>query len=58
MLQILIAIFGLSFLVVVHEAGHYFVARAFGIRVVRFSIGFGPVLVKYPASTVARPCFS
>jgi regulator of sigma E protease len=47
MLQILIAIFGLSFLVVVHEAGHYFVARAFGIRVLRFSIGFGPVLVKY-----------
>jgi regulator of sigma E protease len=47
MLQILIAIFGLSFLVIVHEAGHYFVARAFGIRVLRFSIGLGPVLVKY-----------
>jgi regulator of sigma E protease len=47
MLQILVAIFGLSLLVIVHESGHYFMARAFGIRVTRFSIGFGPVLAKY-----------
>jgi regulator of sigma E protease len=47
MLQILVAIFGLSLLVIVHEAGHYLIARAFGIRVTRFSIGLGPVLVKY-----------
>src|SRR5215468_805763 len=47
MLQILVAIFGLSLLVIVHEAGHYLFARAFGIRVTRFSIGLGPVLVKY-----------
>jgi len=47
MLQILVAIFGLSLLVIVHESGHYLMARAFGIRVTRFSIGFGPVLAKY-----------
>jgi regulator of sigma E protease len=47
MLQILVAIFGLSLLVIVHETGHYLFARAFGIRVTRFSIGLGPVLVKY-----------
>ncbi|HEY2735903.1 MAG TPA: site-2 protease family protein, partial [Polyangiales bacterium] len=47
MLQILVAIFGLSLLVIVHESGHYLMARAFGIRVTRFSIGFGPVLLKY-----------
>ena len=47
MLQILVAIFGLSLLVIVHEAGHYLFARAFGIRVTRFSIGLGPVLLKY-----------
>jgi len=47
MLQILVAIFGMSLLVIVHEGGHYLVARAFGIRVTRFSIGFGPVLVKW-----------
>jgi regulator of sigma E protease len=47
MLQVLVAIFGLSLLVIVHETGHYLVARAFGIRVTRFSIGLGPVLAKY-----------
>lgn len=46
-MQILLAIVGISLLVIVHEAGHYLAARAFGIRVTRFSIGFGPVLAKY-----------
>ncbi len=34
----------LSLLVVVHEWGHFIVARMVGIRVEKFSIGFGPVL--------------
>lgn len=34
----------LSILVVVHEWGHFIVARLVGIRVEKFSIGFGPVL--------------
>ncbi|MCS6796994.1 MAG: M50 family metallopeptidase [Myxococcota bacterium] len=38
---------GISALVIVHEAGHYLVARAFGMRVTRFSIGFGPTLARY-----------
>jgi regulator of sigma E protease len=33
---------GLAMLMVVHECGHFFVARACGMRVTRFSIGFGP----------------
>jgi membrane-associated protease RseP (regulator of RpoE activity) len=44
---VLLAVFGLSSLVIVHEAGHYFAARAVGMRVTRFSIGFGPVIVSY-----------
>ena len=36
----------LGILVTVHEAGHFFAARWCGVRVLRFSIGFGPVLVK------------
>jgi regulator of sigma E protease len=44
---ILVAILGLSLLVIVHESGHYFAARAFGMKVTRFSIGFGPALVTY-----------
>jgi regulator of sigma E protease len=45
--QILAAIFGLSLLVTLHEGGHYLFARVFGMRVLRFSIGFGPVLASY-----------
>ncbi len=36
----------LGILVVIHEFGHYAVARACGVKVLRFSVGFGPVLAK------------
>lgn len=42
-----LAILGLAVLMVVHECGHYFPARYFGMRVIRFSIGFGPTIVKH-----------
>ena len=35
----------LSALVVVHEWGHFWVARRLGVRVLKFSIGFGPEIV-------------
>ncbi len=41
-----VALLGLALLMVVHEAGHYFAARRFGMRVKTFSIGFGPTLFK------------
>ncbi|NOY91698.1 MAG: site-2 protease family protein [Deltaproteobacteria bacterium] len=47
LLDYLLAILGISLLVIVHEGGHYLAARAFGMRVIRFSIGFGPTLFKY-----------
>ncbi len=37
-------IFVLGVLVIVHEFGHFIVARAVGIRVEKFSVGFGPVI--------------
>jgi len=41
----------LTLLIFVHEYGHYRVAKWCGVRVVRFSIGFGPVLWRwYPRS--------
>lgn len=40
----LLTILGVSLLIVLHEYGHYGVARAFNMRVLRFSVGFGPVL--------------
>jgi membrane-associated protease RseP (regulator of RpoE activity) len=46
-MPILLAISVLAVLIIVHEAGHFIAARAQGITVTRFSIGFGPVLWKY-----------
>jgi regulator of sigma E protease len=43
----LVGILGLALLMVVHEAGHLFAARAFGMRVLRFSIGFGPAIWRH-----------
>jgi regulator of sigma E protease len=45
-MSILIAILGLAFLVLIHEAGHFFTARAVGMRPRRFYVGFPPALVK------------
>ena len=37
----------LGILIVVHEFGHYAVARLCGVKVLRFSLGFGkPLLVR------------
>ncbi len=41
------ALVALFVLVTVHEFGHYWVARRCGVRVLRFSIGFGKTLLKY-----------
>ncbi len=43
----LYAIVALAVLMIVHETGHFLVARAFGMRVERFSIGFGPALWRH-----------
>lgn len=45
--NVLFAVVGLSVLVIAHETGHYVVARAFKMRVLRYSIGFGPALFRY-----------
>lgn len=45
--SLLIAIVGLGLLIVLHEGGHFLVARLCGMRVERFSIGFGPTLLGF-----------
>lgn len=40
-LYIVLAAFGLGFLIFIHELGHYFMARHVGMRVEAFGIGFG-----------------
>ncbi|PJC48787.1 MAG: RIP metalloprotease RseP, partial [Candidatus Omnitrophica bacterium CG_4_9_14_0_2_um_filter_42_8] len=42
MLSLVSFIVVLSILVVVHEFGHFIVAKKMGVRVEKFSIGFGP----------------
>ncbi|MBF0217993.1 MAG: RIP metalloprotease RseP [Gammaproteobacteria bacterium] len=44
---ILLFILVLSLLVAVHEFGHFWVARRCGVKVLRFSIGFGQPLWRY-----------
>ncbi len=41
LLYLLLAILGLSFLIFIHELGHYIMARRVGMKVETFSIGFG-----------------
>ncbi|MBI4342435.1 MAG: RIP metalloprotease RseP [Candidatus Omnitrophica bacterium] len=47
MLAALISILFLGVLVVVHELGHFLVARWVGVRILRFSVGFGPRLLTW-----------
>src|SRR5450759_1217882 len=46
-MSIVVAIIGLALLIVLHEAGHFLAARLCGMRVERFSIGFGNALVSF-----------
>lgn len=47
MLTVLSFVLGLGLLIAVHEYGHYRMARACGVRVIRFSIGFGKPLFRW-----------
>jgi regulator of sigma E protease len=45
--RILIGLLGLSFVIVIHEFGHFLACKLFGIATPVFSIGFGPRLFGY-----------
>ncbi len=45
--QYLIAILGFSVIVLVHEFGHFIIAKLSGIHVQEFFLGFGPKILKY-----------
>jgi regulator of sigma E protease len=40
-------LFGLSVVVFFHELGHFLIARWCGVRVLTFSVGFGPEIVGF-----------
>ena len=45
--SILFFIVAIGVLITFHEYGHFWVARRMGVGVLRFSVGFGPVLWRY-----------
>jgi regulator of sigma E protease len=47
MLTVFSFVFALAVLIAIHEYGHYRVAVACGVKVLRFSIGFGPSLYRW-----------
>jgi regulator of sigma E protease len=44
--NVFVAIVGLGFLILIHEAGHFFAAIAVGMRPRRFYVGFPPAIAK------------
>jgi len=46
-LTIIVVLLIISFLVTIHELGHYATARKFGMKVEEFAIGMGPIIFKY-----------
>lgn len=46
-LNLALVLLGFGLIVFVHELGHFLAARWAGIRVLTFSIGFGPALLSY-----------
>ena len=46
-INIILAILVLSIIIIIHEFGHFIVAKANGITVVEFSLGFGPKLIHF-----------
>lgn len=47
LMYIIFAVLGLSFLIFIHELGHYFMAKRVGMRVETFSIGMGRAIVSW-----------
>ena len=45
-MNIFVGILGLGFLILIHEAGHFFVARAVGMNPRKFYLGFPPAIAK------------
>ena len=45
-MSFVLAFLGFALLIILHEAGHFVVAKAVGMRVERFSLFFGPIIWK------------
>ena len=57
--SIICGLLGLSFVIMIHEFGHFLAAKLFGVAVPLFSIGFGPGLfgVRIGGTLFSWRCF-
>ncbi|MBR6777516.1 MAG: site-2 protease family protein, partial [Clostridia bacterium] len=46
LITVVVTVLMLGFLVLIHEGGHYLVARACGVGIMEFAIGMGPVIYR------------
>lgn len=46
----------LAGIIAIHEAGHFAAARAQGIHVTKFAIGFGPAILSYQVPPLSVLC--
>ncbi len=46
-IRVIVGLLGLSFVILIHEMGHFMACKLFGIATPLFSIGFGPRLIAY-----------
>lgn len=44
--NVILVILGIGLLIFIHELGHFLVAKKIGVRVLAFSLGFGPAIFK------------
>ncbi len=51
-IAVLLAVFLLGFCIFIHELGHFLAARRRGLKVERFSIGFGPPIIRWERNGV------
>jgi regulator of sigma E protease len=59
LVSVLAFIFAIGILVAVHEWGHYIVARMLGVKVLRFSVGFGrPIWMRRGGPDQTEYCIS
>src|ERR1017187_8921569 len=47
MTDAIVVVIVLGFMIFIHELGHFMAAKAFGVRVLVFSLGFGKSLLHY-----------
>lgn len=44
LVNLLLVLIGFGLIIAIHELGHFLAARLFGVRVLKYSLGFGPAL--------------